>query len=154
MFGLGKIIGDLAGGLLDKVGLGKIAPFVKMGLNAMTGKWMDVAKDVFGMVSGFKGNPLDGAANRPPLGGFENPLNLFNSGNSPLGGNKMSGLLDGLGNMFKGLLGGGGNEEGGNDPLGGLGKIFDAFKMISQAFGNNDLFSNRAATSQFNNLQA
>jgi hypothetical protein len=154
MFGLGKIIGDLAGGLLDKVGLGKIAPFVKMGLNAMTGNWMDVAKDVFGMVSGFKGNPLDGAANRPPLGGFENPLNLFNSGNSPLGGNKMSGLLDGLGNMFKGLLGGGGNEEGGNDPLGGLGKIFDAFKMISQAFGNNDLFSNRAATSQFNNLQA
>jgi hypothetical protein len=115
---------------------------------------MDVAKDVFGMVSGFKGNPLDGAANRPPLGGFENPLNLFNSGNSPLGGNKMSGLLDGLGNMFKGLLGGGGNEEGGNDPLGGLGKIFDAFKMIAQAFGNNDLFSNRAATSQFNNLQA
>jgi hypothetical protein len=154
MFGIGSILGKVAGGFLDKIGLGKIAPFVKMGLNAMTGNWLGVAKDVFGMVSGFKGNPLDGASNRPPLGGFENPLNLFNSGNSPLGGNKMSGLLDGLGNMFKGLLGGGGNEEGGNDPLGGLGKIFDAFKMIAQAFGNNDLFSNRAATSQFNNLQA
>ena len=154
MFGLGSIIGKVAGGLLDSIGLGKFTPLVKMGLNAMTGNWMDVAKDVFGMVSGFKGNPLDGAANRPPLGGFENPLNLFNSGNSPLGGNKMSGFLDGLKGLLGGLFGGGKNSEGGNDPLGGLGKIFDAFKMISQAFGNNDLFSNRAATSQFTNLQA
>ncbi len=153
MFGLGSIIGKVAGGLLDSIGLGKFTPLVKMGLNAMTGDWFGVAKDVFSMVSGFKGNPLDGAANRPPLGGFENPLNLFNSGNSPLGGNKMSSLLDGLKGLISGLFGGG-NKGSGGDALGGLGKIFDAFKMIAQAFGNNDLFSNRAATSQFTNLQA
>jgi hypothetical protein len=156
MFGLGKILGSVAGGLLDKIGLGKIAPFVKMGLNAMTGNWLGVAQDVFGLVSGFKGNPLNGAANRPPLGGFDNPLNFLNSGNNPLGGGRMSGLLDGIGGLIKGLFGGGGQSEGdgGNSPLGGLGKIFDAFKIFSDAFSNNDLFSNRASTSQFNNLQA
>ena len=37
MFGIGSILGKVAGGLLDKIGLGKIAPFVKMGLNALTG---------------------------------------------------------------------------------------------------------------------
>jgi len=73
MFGIGSILGKVAGGLLDKIGLGKIAPFVKMGLNALTGNWLGVAQDVFGLVSNFKGNFQDGASKLPPLGGFENP---------------------------------------------------------------------------------
>jgi hypothetical protein len=152
MFGIGSILGKVAGGLLDKIGLGKIAPFVKLGLNAMTGDWLGVAKDVFGLVSGFKGNPLDGASNRPPLGGFENPLNALGSGGNPLTGGKMSGLLGGLGDLLKGFLGGG--DEQGGDQLGGLGKIFDAFKMLTDSFSNNDLFANRASQSQFSNIQA
>lgn len=150
MFGIGKILGSVAGGLLDKVGLGKIAPFVKLGLNAMTGNWLGVAKDVFGLVSGFKGNPLDGASNRPPLGGFENPLS---SGNNTLTGGKMSGLLGGLGDLLKSFLGGG-NEQDGGGALGGFGKIFDAFKMLTDSFSNNDLFANRATNSQYSNIQA
>ncbi len=70
MFGIGKILGSVAGGLLDKIGLGKIAPFVKLGLNALTGNWLGVAQDVFGMVSNFKGNFMGKAATQPPLGGF------------------------------------------------------------------------------------
>src|SRR3712207_7073852 len=51
MFGIGKLIGSVAGGLLDKIGLGKLAPFVQLGINALTGNWLGVAQDVFGLVS-------------------------------------------------------------------------------------------------------
>ena len=146
MFGIGSILGKVAGGLLDKIGLGKIAPFVKMGLNALTGNWLGVAQDVFGLVSSFKGNSLDSASKNPPLGGFENSQNNFSSQNNPLSGNRFSGLLKGLSQLFKGL-GGGGNS-------GGLGKIFNAFKTLMDSFSNNQLYNNRLSTSQFSNIQA
>jgi len=149
MFGIGSILGKVAGGLLDKIGLGKIAPFVKMGLNAMTGNWLGVAKDVFSMVSNFKGNSLDGASQQPPLGGFENPSN---SGNSSLSSNRLSDLFKGLGDLFKGFK----SLTDGNpsNNLGGFGKIFSAFKSLSEAFNNNQLFTNRVSISQFTNIQA
>jgi hypothetical protein len=140
MFGLGKLIGGVVGGVLEKVGLGKIAPFVQMGLNAMTGNWMGVAQDVMGLVSNFKGNPQDKASKQPPLGGFGSTP--FSAENSPLKGNKMGGLLDGLKNLFGGILGG---KDGG-----GLDKIFDAFKLFSDIFGDNQLFNNRNANAQAN----
>ena len=145
MFGIGSILGKVAGGLLDKIGLGKIAPFVKMGLNALTGNWLGVAQDVFSLVSGFKGKSLDGASKFPPLGGFENTRNNFSSQNNPLSGNRMSGLFKSLGNLFKGLTG---------SDLGGFGKIFNAFKTLMDVFGNNQLYNNRLSTSQFSNIQA
>lgn len=37
MFGIGKLLGNVVGGVLEKIGLGSIAPFVKLGLNALTG---------------------------------------------------------------------------------------------------------------------
>lgn len=140
MFGLGKLLGGVVGGVLEKVGLGKIAPFVQMGLNAMTGNWMGVAQDVMGLVSNFKSNPQDRAAGQPPLGNFGSTP--FNADNSPLKGNKMGGLLDGLKNLFGGLLGGKGGE--------GLGKIFDAFKLFGDIFGDSQLFNNRNANAQAN----
>ena len=144
MFGIGSILGKVAGGLLDKIGLGKIAPFVKMGLNALTGNWLGVAQDVFSLVSGFKGNSLNSASKNPPLGGFENSRNNFSSQNNPLSGNRVSGLLKGLSQLFKGL-------SGGN--LGGIGKIFNAFKTLMDSFSNNQLYNNRLSTSQFSNIQ-
>jgi hypothetical protein len=149
MFGIGKLLGSVAGGLLDKIGLGKIAPFVKLGLNALTGNWLGVAQDVFGLVSNFKGNFLDGASNRPPLGGFENPLNSFNSDNSPLGGNRLSDLFGGLSSLFRGFK----SLSSGNE-LGGFSKIFNAFKTLSEAFSNNQLYTNRLSISQYTNIQA
>src|SRR5688572_16565386 len=71
MFGIGKLLGKVVGGVLEKIGLGSIAPFVKMGLNALTGNWLGVAEDVFNLVSSFKSRDFaDRAAKRPPLGNF------------------------------------------------------------------------------------
>lgn len=155
MFGIGKLLGNVAGGLLDKIGLGSIAPFVKMGLNAMTGNWLGVAQDVFGLVSNFKGNFQNNASQNPPLGGFENPTNNFaadNQSQSPLNGNRLSDLFKGLGDLFRGFRNLTDNRRG-ND-LGGLGKIFNAFKTLSEAFGNNQLYTNRLSISQYTNIQA
>ncbi len=71
MFGIGKLLGKVVGGVLEKIGLGSIAPFVKLGLNALTGNWLGVAEDVFNLVSSFKSRDFtERAATRPPLGGF------------------------------------------------------------------------------------
>jgi len=158
MFGIGSILGKVAGGLLDKIGLGKIAPFVKMGLNAMTGNWLGVAKDVFGLVNSFKGNGLDGASKLPPLGGFENnqssPTNNFasQSQNSPLNGNRLSDLFKGLGELFRGFKALSDGKPG-ND-FSGFSRIFNAFKTLSESFGNNQLYTNRLSISQYTNIQA
>lgn len=143
---LGKILGSVAGGLLDKIGLGKITPFVKLGLNAVTGNWLGVAKDVFGMVSNFKGNFLGKADAKPPLGGFGKSLT---EGKSSLSENRISGLFKGLSNLFKGIK----SLVGGGDMAGSLGKIFSAFNALKESFSNNQMFNERASVSQFGNLR-
>lgn len=149
MFGIGKLLGSVAGGLLDKIGLGKIAPFVQMGLNALTGNWLGVAKDVFNLVSSFKGNPLDQAAGKPPLGGFDQPANLFAPERSPLNGNRLSQLFKGLSSLFQGF-----KALNHGNGLGGFGKIFNAFKTLGELFNNNQLLTNRVSISQYTNIQA
>ncbi|HQU86658.1 MAG TPA: hypothetical protein PKY59_26235 [Pyrinomonadaceae bacterium] len=149
MFGIGKLLGSVAGGLLDKIGLGKIAPFVQMGLNALTGNWLGVAKDVFNLVSSFKGNPLDQAAGKPPLGGFDQPANLFAPERSPLNGNRLSQLFKGLSSLFQGF-----KALNNGNGLGGFGKIFNAFKTLGELFNNNQLLTNRVSISQYTNIQA
>lgn len=143
---LGKILGSVAGGLLDKIGLGKITPFVKLGLNAVTGNWLGVAKDVFGMVSNFKGNFLGKADAKPPLGGFGQSLT---EGKSSLSENRISGLFKGLSNLFKGIK----SLVGGGDMAGSLGKIFSAFNVLKESFSNNKMFNERVSVSQFGNLR-
>jgi hypothetical protein len=153
MFGIGKLLGNVAGGLLDKIGLGSIAPFVKMGLNALTGNWLGVAQDVFGLVSSFKGDFQQNASKLPPLGGFENPTNNFAAENrNPLGGNRLSDLFRGFSDLLRGFR----NLSDGNrrNDLGGLSKIFNAFRTLSEAFGNNQLYTNRVSISQYTNIQA
>jgi hypothetical protein len=39
MFGIGKLLGKVVGGVLEKVGLGSIAPFVKLGLSPPLGNF-------------------------------------------------------------------------------------------------------------------
>lgn len=152
MFGIGKLLGNVAGGLLDKIGLGSIAPFVKMGLNALTGNWLGVAQDVFSLVSNFKGNFQNNASQLPPLGGFENPSNNFAQQNSPLNQNRLADLFKGLSNLFRGFRALSDSRPG-ND-FGGFSRIFNAFKTLSEAFGNNQLYTNRLSISQYTNIQA
>lgn len=152
MFGIGKLLGNVAGGLLDKIGLGKIAPFVKMGLNAMTGNWLGVAQDVFSLVSNFKGNFQNNASKLPPLGGFENPTNsnsLWQGNNQSLNSNRLTDLFKGLSQLFRGFSALSGGREGN-----GLSRIFNAFKTLSEAFQNNQLYTNRVSISQYTNIQA
>ncbi len=153
MFGIGKLLGNVAGGLLDKIGLGSIAPFVKMGLNAMTGNWLGVAQDVFGLVSKFKGNFQNNASQLPPLGGFENQSNNFAAEqNNPLTGNRLSDIFKGLGDLLRGFRNLSDNRR--SNDIGGLSRIFNAFKTLNDAFGNNQLYTNRLSVSQYTNIQA
>jgi len=152
MFGIGKLLGSVAGGLLDKIGLGSIAPFVKMGLNALTGNWLGVAQDVFSLVSNFKGNFQNNASQLPPLGGFENSTNNFAAENGPLNGNRLSDLFKGLSQLFRGFRALSDGRQG-ND-LGGLSRIFNAFRTLGEAFNNNQLYTNRLSISQYTNIQA
>ena len=80
--GIGKAfsgggLGGLVGGLLDGIGLKGLTPFVQLGLDALTGNWAGVAKDVFGLVSNFAngGNIGNNAAKTQPLGGFDDATN-------------------------------------------------------------------------------
>ena len=165
MFGIiGKLAGGLVGGMLDKIGLGSIAPFVKLGLNALTGNWLGVAQDVFGLISKFKGNPLNQAATRPPLGNFDQPSNSLqtdqnsNGDTNSLDTNRLSDLFRSLSDLFKRFSGDDNNTNNANNDNscqdGGINKILDALKTLIDSFSNNQLFNNRISISQFTNIQA
>ncbi|HLM02588.1 MAG TPA: hypothetical protein VK400_16160 [Pyrinomonadaceae bacterium] len=148
MFGIGKLLGSVAGGLLDKIGLGKIAPFVQLGINALTGNWLGVAKDVFGLVSGFKGNFLNNASSRPPLGGFEQNDFAPASRSNRLSRNRISDLFRGLSSLFRGfkaITNGSAGE--------GFSRIFSAFSVLREAFDNNQMFNYRSSASIYSNIR-
>jgi hypothetical protein len=68
MFGLGKLVG----GALNAIGLGKIAPFISMGVSFFTGDFATLATDVMGLMSNIKGlDFLNKVAQFAPLGGFD-----------------------------------------------------------------------------------
>lgn len=69
MFGLDKLIG----GVLDKIGLGELAPFVSLGINLFTGNWVGLIGDVTNLVAKFTDSKfLDKVAKFAPLGNFAN----------------------------------------------------------------------------------
>ena len=64
-------LGKLVGGALKAVGLGKLAPFVSLGVNLFTGNIAGLATDVMGLMSNIKGlGFLNKVAQFAPLGGF------------------------------------------------------------------------------------
>lgn len=64
-------LGKLVGGALKAVGLGKLAPFVSMGVNLFTGNIAGLATDIMGLMSNIKGlGFLNKVAQFAPLGGF------------------------------------------------------------------------------------
>lgn len=88
MFGL-KGLGGLVGGAFKAIGLGKIAPFVSLGINALTGNFAGVAMDVLGLMSNIKGlGFLNKVAQFAPLGGFGG------SGDGCFGSSGFGGLTD------------------------------------------------------------
>lgn len=103
MFSVGKLIG----GALNAVGLGKIAPFVSMGINLFTGNFAGLATDVMGLMSNIKGlGFLNKVAQFAPIGGFA-------------GGGGAGGFLGGMTDLFKGSR---------------LGDIITKFSDITKSF--------------------
>ncbi len=146
MLGIGKMLGNIAGGYLDQLGLGRMATFVKLGLNAMTGNWMEVAREIFGIVSNFKGDFLDKAAKQPPLGNFQTPRNINEE--SPLNSDRLTKLLRGMGEVFGGLSNI--NHSGLTD---GLRRIFGALSLLQNTFNNHSYYDTRASSSMFLNMR-
>lgn len=157
MFGVGKLIG----GVLDKVGLGKIAPFVSLGVNALTGNWAGAAMDVAGLANRLTGGKLgflNKVAQFAPLasaflGGGAGIGDLFKSGGlSKLVGNfknltnfkNITANFKGLTDGFKGAQQGLQAIKGGNI-LGGASKIFKAFEAVNEFVQNKELFNTRSA---------
>lgn len=67
MFGLGKLVG----GILDSIGLGKLAPFIAIGIDFFTGNYAALVGDVTDLVSRFTDlSFLDKIAQFAPLGEF------------------------------------------------------------------------------------
>jgi hypothetical protein len=91
-------IGKLVGGALNAVGLGKLAPFVSMGINLFTGNYAGLVTDVMGLMSNIKGlDFMNRVAQLAPVGNFGN-FDCFSRG----GGLRLDRLSD-LGRNFRDL---------------------------------------------------
>lgn len=90
MFGLGKIFSSIAGGFLDKIGLGFLKPFVSLAVNFFSGDYLSLIGDITNLVGQFSNSSfLKNLSNLNPLGQFGGGSNCF--------GNLMSGgRFDGL----------------------------------------------------------
>ncbi len=151
MFGVGKLVS----GVLDKVGLGKIAPFVSLGVNALTGNWAGAAMDVAGLANRLTGGKLGfldkltklAPLAAPFLGGGANLGDLFKGGGlSKLLGNfkNIASNFKNLTNTLKGAQQGLQQLQQGNF-LSGAAKIFKAFEAVDEFVKNKELFNTRSA---------
>ena len=80
MFGLGKVFSGLAGGLLDKIGLGFLKPFVSLAVNFFSGNYLALIGDVTSLVGQFSNSSfLKNLSQLNPLGSFGQGSNCFGS---------------------------------------------------------------------------
>lgn len=78
MFGLGKIFSGIAGGFLDKIGLGFLKPFVSLAVNFFSGNYLALIGDISNLVGKFTNSSFLRNLNRlNPLGQFGNGSNCF-----------------------------------------------------------------------------
>lgn len=146
MFGglVGKLAGGLIGGALNAVGLGKIAPFVQLGINVMSGNWLGVAQDVASLVERFSGNKfLSNVAKQAPLGGFGSggfePTNFLTN-------NRVSDLFRGFQSLSEGFR----SLKSGNF-MEAFRKVADAFSVIKEFANDRQLINDRVSNFTNNN---
>lgn len=78
MFGLGKIFSGIAGGFLDKIGLGFLKPFVSLAVNFFSGNYLALIGDITNLVGRFSNSSfLKNLSRLNPLGGFGSGSNCF-----------------------------------------------------------------------------
>lgn len=72
MFGLGSLVSKLAGGFLDKMGLGFLTPMISAAIDFSTGNYAALIGDVVNLVGTFTNSSfLNSAALKPVLGFFQ-----------------------------------------------------------------------------------
>ena len=80
MFGLGKLVSSLTGGLLDKIGLGFLTPIVSMAVNFASGNYLALIGDVTNLVAQFTDSSfLKNLSQFQPLGSFGQGGGCFSS---------------------------------------------------------------------------
>lgn len=78
MFGLGKLISGLTGGLLDRIGLGFLSPFISGAVNFFSGNYLALIGDITSLVSRFGSSSfLQNLSLLNPLGGFSQGSSCF-----------------------------------------------------------------------------
>ena len=131
-------------GTLENLGLGRMSPFVKLGLDSMRGDLHELDEEVERMVAGFNADISSKASKMPPLGNFQTAA----AGESPLSARRLSELLK----KFNSLIGqsGGPNGEGGFDSLR---RVFGTVNLLYETFNDYRRYTSRAAGSAFTNLR-
>lgn len=78
MFGLGKLISGLTGGLLDRIGLGFLSPLISGAVNFFSGNYLALIGDLTSLVSRFSNSSfLQNLSLLNPLGSFSQGSNCF-----------------------------------------------------------------------------
>lgn len=139
MFGLGKLIGSA----LDAIGLGSIAPYVSLAVNAMTGNVAGIATDILGVISNMKGfGFLKKVAQFAPLGGFGDPSQLAGCFGSSLTSGRLTDLVSKFANLTSTF----------RTASDGLSKISNMFDLARTVQDNMSLLSQARRGAEMNSL--
>ena len=144
MLGTLKELNAIGIGALENVGLGRMSPFVKLGLESMQGNRQELHEEIQNLVADFESDFHAKAAKMPPLGNFQSVA----GDSTPLSSTRLTELLK----EFNGLIGksGGPNGEKGFDSLR---RVFGTVNLLYQTFNDFNQYSDRAAGSTYSNLR-
>ena len=131
-------------GALENLGLGRISPFVKLGLEAMNGTWREIENDVDRIASEVDAEVLSRASQLPPLGSFQSRSEQP----SQLKAARLTELLK----AFNGLIGksGGPNSKSGFD---GLRRVFATVNLLHEMFSDHRQYVDQSAGAKYSNLR-
>ena len=131
-------------GALDDLGLGRMAPFVKLGLDSMEGDRRELDEEIHRVIAKFDKEFAAKASKMPPLGKFQS----IAEGKTPLTSRRLSEIL----RTFNVLIGKSGGPRGENG-FDALRKVFGAVNLLYQTFNDYRQFSQHAASSTFSNIR-
>ena len=131
-------------GTLERLGLGKLLPLVKLNLDALNGDERFVKDEIEKLVEKIDGQTINASSSLPPLGDFQKP----SASETPLSTNRLAELL----RTFSGVAATAEGAGSGSDFY-GLRRIYGAFNMLHGTFNNYTQFNKRASNSIFTNLR-
>ena len=133
---------------LEDLGLGRISPFVKLGIDTMDGEWHDLRGSIEELVEEIDHDGLGKAAKTPPLGIFQGLLETMPEPETTLSPVRLSIFLK----EFNGLIGrsGGPTGESGFDSLR---RVFGTVNLLHETFSDYRQYGRQAAGSTNSDLQ-